>query len=568
MHRICTILLTILLLEIFQHAAASAPIDYMGIYRANEDLSTEQLALVGRGMLGRNHTDSATAIYTIIINRDGNGMDSLERKYVSEALNTLGIISFMQGNYPDAYSKFKSSTQYVDSLQSPALLNLAGIYWFYGDHDKAYDILRDELTRSLRAGHVEHAGVAVLNLANLFPARNLPGKRGEIADMLRQYIRLASGKRFKPSQGGRIQYHRAIGEGLLHSLEGRHRESVTAYKKAVSNVGDMLIPDRERFSVLLLTGNEFKSMNLPDSAIACFHDAEQIARRGNFREQKMDVYKEFFALYSSMGNNGLAKEYRYKYLELNDSIYNVTDLSKINNIESSYEVQKFESQLNDIKAKHALRTRTLGIVSVGGVLLLILFMYLMFQNRLLKRKNRDLFSKNLEVMGQGKHMELSVPMRPACIGEEAQSEATGETAENGAETAARKYAGSALSEAQKEKIMSDIQRVMAQPEHFCRSGFSLAELSDLCGSNTRYISQVLNEKMDKTFSQYLNEVRIDEVRRRIVDFEHYGHLTIEALASDIGFKSRSTFSKTFKRMTGLTPSEFQNIARERHAAAK
>ncbi|MDE6765818.1 MAG: helix-turn-helix domain-containing protein [Duncaniella sp.] len=32
--------------------------------------------------------------------------------------------------------------------------------------------------------------------------------------------------------------------------------------------------------------------------------------------------------------------------------------------------------------------------------------------------------------------------------------------------------------------------------------------------------------------------------------------------SDLGFKSRSTFSKTFKRLTGLTPSEFQRIAYE------
>ncbi|MDE6392843.1 MAG: AraC family transcriptional regulator, partial [Muribaculaceae bacterium] len=39
------------------------------------------------------------------------------------------------------------------------------------------------------------------------------------------------------------------------------------------------------------------------------------------------------------------------------------------------------------------------------------------------------------------------------------------------------------------------------------------------------------------------------------------HLTIEAIVAELGFRSRSTFSKTFKRITGLSPSEFQRMAR-------
>lgn len=97
---------------------------------------------------------------------------------------------------------------------------------------------------------------------------------------------------------------------------------------------------------------------------------------------------------------------------------------------------------------------------------------------------------------------------------------------------------------------------------FCRDGFSLRDLAEQCSSNTKYISQVLNERMGCSFSQYLNECRVSVARKRFVDFEHYGHLTIEAIVAELGFKSRSTFSKTFKRITGLSPSEFQRLARE------
>ena len=90
----------------------------------------------------------------------------------------------------------------------------------------------------------------------------------------------------------------------------------------------------------------------------------------------------------------------------------------------------------------------------------------------------------------------------------------------------------------------------------------MRELTEICGSNQKYVSQVLNEDYGKTFTQLLNERRINVARRRLLDFEQYGHLTIEAIVTGLGFKSRSTFSKTFKRMTGLTPSEFQHMAQE------
>ncbi|MDE6459060.1 MAG: AraC family transcriptional regulator, partial [Muribaculum sp.] len=36
--------------------------------------------------------------------------------------------------------------------------------------------------------------------------------------------------------------------------------------------------------------------------------------------------------------------------------------------------------------------------------------------------------------------------------------------------------------------------------------------------------------------------------------------TMEAIVRNLGFKSRSTFSKTFKKLTGLNPSEFQRLS--------
>ena len=49
---------------------------------------------------------------------------------------------------------------------------------------------------------------------------------------------------------------------------------------------------------------------------------------------------------------------------------------------------------------------------------------------------------------------------------------------------------------------------------------------------------------------------------RLTDFDTYGQMTNETIAEGLGYKSRSHFIRTFKKMTGLTPSQYQKIARE------
>ena len=48
------------------------------------------------------------------------------------------------------------------------------------------------------------------------------------------------------------------------------------------------------------------------------------------------------------------------------------------------------------------------------------------------------------------------------------------------------------------------------------------------------------------------------------DREHYGHLTIEGIAASVGIKSRTNFSNNFKKITGLSPSEYQRQQRQKN----
>lgn len=549
-HCMRRILITLILLGFVAPFIGSAPrgsSDFMEIYETHKDMSLKELADKGRRCMNHNQNDSALAIFTILASHDTDRLAPDERKYISEAFNSIGIISFMRGNYADAYSKFYSSIEYVDTINSPGYLNLAAIFWLYADYARCYEALKTELIKAMDNGHRNHAGIAVVNLANIFPERNLPEKKGEIIGLLQRFMEI---QRQNPAENS---YPLMMAQALTASLQGEHQKALDLYRSATSNTGRMLIPDRERVSAFLLAGNEQRSLGRPDSALALYRQAEAIARDGQFRELSVEVYKEMSDTYREIGDNSLALEYKYKHLELNDSLNSIGDFNKIRDLEMAHETSKFQSQLDTIKSRHILNTRTLWIVSVASLILAGMLVWVLRQNRALRRKNRDLFTMNLEVMEQPRN-ELSVL---AVTQPETAVPAATETP---------KYAGSSLSDDRKAEIEADIRRVMADESNFCREGFTLDSLAELCGTNSKYISQVLNERLGKTFAQYLNEIRVDVARRRMVDFEHYGHLTLEAIVAGVGFKSRSTFSKTFKHLTGLAPSEFQKIARKHNPA--
>ena len=66
----------------------------------------------------------------------------------------------------------------------------------------------------------------------------------------------------------------------------------------------------------------------------------------------------------------------------------------------------------------------------------------------------------------------------------------------------------------------------------------------------------------KNFNAFVNTYRIQTARERLIDVDHYGNLTIKGIAESVGFKSPTTFINVFKKMVGLSPSVYQNMAKK------
>lgn len=133
------------------------------------------------------------------------------------------------------------------------------------------------------------------------------------------------------------------------------------------------------------------------------------------------------------------------------------------------------------------------------------------------------------------------------------------------EDASAPYARSGLEPAQCAQIAAVLDRLMTIEELYVDSQFDLQALSERSGWSPNYISQALNQGLKKNFFEFVNAFRVAAARDALADADE--DRTILEIALACGFGSKSTFNTVFKRLTGLTPSEFRRTGSVAQASA-
>ena len=117
-----------------------------------------------------------------------------------------------------------------------------------------------------------------------------------------------------------------------------------------------------------------------------------------------------------------------------------------------------------------------------------------------------------------------------------------------------KYKSSSLSSNQKEYILSKLTNVMETEKPFLNPTFSLPDLADKLKISVHQLSQTINEGLNKSFFELAAEYRVNEAKRLLKD---QPNIKIEEIAEQVGYNSKSSFNTVFKKITGMTPSEFR-----------
>ncbi|WP_309608447.1 helix-turn-helix domain-containing protein [Flavobacterium sp.] len=110
-----------------------------------------------------------------------------------------------------------------------------------------------------------------------------------------------------------------------------------------------------------------------------------------------------------------------------------------------------------------------------------------------------------------------------------------------------------------EVIIKDLLKKLKNFEdekQYLLPNLKIETLSKEFDSNNKYLSTVVNKYKQKTFVQYVNDLRIDYAISDLQNNNKLRKYTIQALAVEFGFNNAESFSTSFYKKTGIKPTYF------------
>lgn len=110
--------------------------------------------------------------------------------------------------------------------------------------------------------------------------------------------------------------------------------------------------------------------------------------------------------------------------------------------------------------------------------------------------------------------------------------------------------GSALSK----RYADEVHAWFEKEKPYLREDLRLTDLQRIFPISRSYLSLLFNRELGQSFSDYVNQFRIEESKRLL---EAEPQISIQEVAERSGFHSISTFRRAFQKYTGTIPSEYK-----------
>lgn len=252
---------------------------------------------------------------------------------------------------------------------------------------------------------------------------------------------------------------------------------------------------------------------------------------------KAEVYLNLSKNYKEAGDKANYTLYNEKYLALRDTI----DTHERKAINTAFDVEQKDYSVSILESRQKNRWLIVGIITI----LAVSFCTIVYLS-LKKRKEHAIYLSVIE--------KLKNQVAISEIHHSSELDAAAETDSK---------SNISIPDAVKEEILNGLKKFESD-EGFRNPKLTLSVLAVALKTNPAYLSAVIKTFKDKNFNNYINELRIGYICRKIHTHRDYANYKISYLAEDCGFVSHSTFSTIFKKVTGISPSVFLSEEEKRH----
>lgn len=505
---------------------------------------TDRLMSMGGKYMGKaNHEDSALICYNIIAGRYSGKLSKREKRQCAEACMQLWNLYF--SHYYDYSRAYESLTHGIAIRRALGEESAYDYLLLGGFYETLYSSTRDSLlgNKGLEYMHKSFAmakkgrDIQVTNMAfsNLVLLADETGKLSSVGKEWEAYKSIHVDDNI-------YDYNKLLYLGLKDKAEGNARASVEKFRRQQRILGND--PDKSRY-LFMSYYNEADALfasGQTAEAIARMKTAEGLSKRIGAKDAAIAAYDRLADYYKALPDGELAQHYRILYYQLNDSLLGYRQMNQINEMKYIGQIRESNERLMLAEQQHRFDVLlVVALMSIAAIVIVFLLM-LYHKNKRLTQKNKLLYDKNEELI-LGNERESDLRRQNALLLEQ------------------EKYKSSTLADDEKSIIADRVESIMQNNPEIYSPDFTVGRLSELVGYPKRDVSQAINEKLGVNFRQYLNRYRINEACRMLKSASA-SSLTFEAMGERIGFKSRTSFIASFKKVTGLTPSEYVAISRE------
>ncbi len=455
---------------------------------------------------------------------------------IGEGYENLGDFSKAITYYHHALSLYKKVS---DSLNVAHTLNSIGyVYWYLNDYEQANAFFQQSITLCEQvdysfglARNYNHLGLIYWKKGAPKKALRHYKKSMTYAQKIDNYDRIAA----VLNNIAVIKLEQEKYDTALDYLQ----KSLSIHEEKVYNSW-AIVENKNNIARVYIEKEKYQK------AKKILKESENLAQQINSKIRLNETNDLLAYLYEKMGDSEKSLTYYKKWVALNTKILSEEQVKRVAEIESSFELEQKEKEIELLKVENKLRETKLNhhrawlfyltilllisVAAIGTITLLFI-----------KKNNayKHLVDKNEKIMVVEKERDQLLQKVKQLTNHHDKDEI--------------KYAGSSLSDQRKEKLAEKIRGMMETEQLYLDKNMTTREMAEKLNTNRTYLSQVVNAHFGKRFSQFVNEYRVKDAKIRLSNGENKKY-TIEYIAHSVGFRSVNAFNKAFKKDTGVTPS--------------
>ncbi len=499
-------------------------------YEQYEMLSSTYMKL---GAIAQKLDLNKMAISYYLSSKEITQINKPNKSYINSLIN-LGKTYIVTNNYSEASNLLREALKHSEDInyiegKIYALNNISELFVAKNDNENALRFLNKA---KILLKEIDNSEIRILVMSNIATVYKLLKKHKKALTCFQKVYDLQ-----KTSYNKVFTHNTLLQIAELHKLTKNYKlahqylDSCQIVSEQIGSKQTLFYAKLQRAELFLLQNNTEQANKILIKLLNKMEQEQYLEIKLGIYLRLSDLYKIrneyekslfYFQKYQELLMNKLEKAYTFQLGKIQND-------SKLQSLTDKLTIAKYQNTVKQKEINYRKRiTFFIGSISV----LLILFSLILLKLYIDKTKAlKHLVKKNLELV---KQIPFSTEKEQI-----------------------NNYVKEEDNNKSKELVKLLIEKIEIE-EIYLQNKITVTDVAKKLDTNRTYLSAAISSVLDTNFSNLINKYRIEKARIMLSQTEQ--KLTIEGIANNVGFNSKSAFNIAFKKFTGVTPSALRKQA--------